>query len=161
MTGIATTHLRPTFFDEWFLYIREDIQQKDTIVLPFGNGRWAPIDSEDLGRVVAEILTHPKEYAGKTFKLFGPEEYNVIEMSQILSEVLGRKINYEPVSIERFTELDAEKGAHSHFIQHVTHVAQDCKDGLFSGTNDAVETITGRKPSTLAAFFTKKRTLFE
>ncbi|SEW27786.1 Uncharacterized conserved protein YbjT, contains NAD(P)-binding and DUF2867 domains [Chitinophaga sp. YR573] len=161
MTGIPTTHLRPTFFDEWFLYIREDVQKKDTIVLPFGNGRWAPIDSADLGRVVARILTNPKEYEGKTFKLYGPEEYNVPEMSEILSEVLSRKIKYDPVSIEHFTESDAEKGAHSHFIQHVTHVAQDCIDGLFAGTNDSVETITGRKPTTLAEFFAKNKALFQ
>lgn len=161
MSGVPVTHLRPTFFDDWFLYVREGIQQKNTIVLPFGKGRWAPIDSEDLGHVVAKILTTPKEYEGKTIRLYGPEEYDVYEMSAILSKVLGREIKYDAVSIKQFTDMDAEKGAHSHFIQHVTHVAQDCMDGIFAGTNDAVEKITGRKPTTLAEFFSKKKAVFQ
>jgi len=41
MTGIPIVHLRPTFFDDWFLYIRDGIHQNSSIVLPFGNGRWA------------------------------------------------------------------------------------------------------------------------
>jgi len=161
MTGIPTTHLRPTFFDDWFLYVRDEIRERNRIVLPFGHGRWAPIDTGDLGRVVARILTNPVKYSGMTIKLYGPEEYDVFQMSSILSSVLGRTIHYDPVTIQQFTEMDAQRGAHEHFIQHVTHVAQDCIDGVFSGTNDWVELITGRKPSTLAEYFTSKKQLFE
>lgn len=160
MSGIPVTHLRPTFFDDWFLYVKEDIQKLNTITLPFGNGRWAPIDSADLGRVVARILTAPEEYKGKVLNLYGPEEYNVYEMSEILSAVLDKKITYNAVTIQRFTEIDAEKGAHPHFVQHVTHVAQDCMDGVFAGTNNIVETITGQKPTTLTQFFTDKKAVF-
>ncbi|WPU99180.1 NmrA family NAD(P)-binding protein [Mucilaginibacter sp. cycad4] len=160
MTGIPVTHLRPTFFDDWFLYIREEIQQENLITLPFGDGRWAPIDSADLGLAVAKLLVDPKDYRGKTIRLFGPEEYNVYEMSEILSSVLNRKITYKPVSMEEFTSITDKKGAHPHFIQHVTHVAQDCVEGLFSGTSDDLERITGAKPTTLAEFFTEKKMAF-
>lgn len=161
MSGIPVTHLRPTFFADWFLYVREGIQKQDTIDLPFGDGRWAPIDSEDLGHVVANIVTAPKEYQGKVIKLYGPVEYNIYEMSEILSEVLGRKITYQPVSIQRFVELDKERGSNTHFIQHVTHVAEDCIEGIFAGTNDSVETITGKAPTPLVDFFLKKKAAFQ
>lgn len=161
MSCVPVTHLRPTFFDDWFLYIRENISQMNTIRLPFGKGRWAPVDSDDLGRVVARILVHPQEYAGKTINLYGPEEYDVFEMSDILSKVLGRKITYDPVSIQEFTKEDAEQGAHSHFTQHVTHVAQDCQNGIFAGTNDNIALITGRKPTTLAEFFIRTKPAFQ
>src|SRR4051812_40251745 len=65
MTGIPTVHLRPTFFDDWFLYIHDGIKQDNSIVLPFGNGRWAPVDSADLGRVVAKIAVAIEDYAGQ------------------------------------------------------------------------------------------------
>lgn len=161
MSGIPVTHLRPTFFDDWFLYIRNEIREKNTIRLPFGKGRWAPVDSDDLGRVVAKILVAPQAYAGKTIHLYGPEEYDVFQMSDILSEVLGRKITYDPVSIQEFIKADEEKGAHAHFTQHVTHVAQDCLDGIFAGTNDNVAAITGRKPTTLAEFFSRTKPAFQ
>jgi NAD(P)H dehydrogenase (quinone) len=161
MSGIPVTHLRPTFFADWFLYVRDGIRGYDTIALPFGNGHWAPIDSEDLGHVVSTITAAPKRYEGRTIKLYGAEEYNIFEMADILSDVMGRKIKYDPVSIERFKELDTQRGDNIHFMQHVTHVAQDCIDGVFAGTNDCVEMITGQKPVRLKDFFIKKRALFE
>lgn len=161
MTGIPVTHLRPTFFDDWFLYVRDDIKKNKTIELPFGNGRWAPVDSADLGRVVASILSNPDSYSGQILRLYGPEEYDVHDMAAVLSGVLGTKIEYKPVTMDRFTELAADKGAHPHFIQHVTHVADDCVNGLFAGTNNEIETITGNKPTTLEAFFIDKKSLFE
>ncbi|MFT3823930.1 MAG: NmrA family NAD(P)-binding protein [Chitinophagaceae bacterium] len=161
MTGIPTVHLRPTFFDDWFLYIRDSIQKESTIVLPFGNGRWAPVDSADLGRAVAKIATNIEKYSGQILKLYGPEEFNVSEMSEVISNVLGRTIRYEPVTIEQFFEMNSKRTASDHFVQHVTHVAEDCINGIFAGTNDLIETITGKTPTTLADFFTRNKTLFE
>jgi hypothetical protein len=39
-------------------------------------------------------------------------------------------------------------------------VAEDCVNGIFAGTNDLIETITGRKPTTLTDFFTFNKALF-
>jgi len=161
MTGIPIVHLRPTFFDDWFLYIRDGIHQNSSIVLPFGNGRWAPVDSADLGRVVAKAATDIGQYGGQVLKLYGPEEYGIFEMSEVISNVLGRTIKYEPVTIQQFFEINSKRAASEHFIQHVTHVAEDCVNGIFAGTNDLIETITGRKPTTLADFFTRNKVLFE
>jgi uncharacterized protein YbjT (DUF2867 family) len=59
------THVKPTFFDNWFLYIRDIIHENSAIVLPFGIGRWTPVDSVDLGRVVAKTATAMEEYGGE------------------------------------------------------------------------------------------------
>ncbi|GAA4160662.1 NmrA family NAD(P)-binding protein [Chryseobacterium ginsenosidimutans] len=159
-TGIPVTHLRPTFFDDWFLYIRDGIHTNSSIVLPFENGRWAPVDSADLGRVVARVATNIDDYKEQVLKLYGPEEYNVFEMSEIISNVLGRTVKYEPVTIGQFFEINSKRAASEHFVQHVTHVSEDCVNGIFSGTNDLIETITGNKPTTLADFFTRNKALF-
>jgi NAD(P)H dehydrogenase (quinone) len=47
-----------------------------------------------------------------------------------------------------------------HFQQHMGHVAQDCLDGVFSGNNDLVERLTGRKPIGMAEYITKNKALF-
>ena len=87
---------------------------------------------------MAKIVVAPKPYEGRIIKLYGSEEYNVFEMSEILSDLLAKKIKYDPVSIGRFKELDTQRGDDVYFIQHVTHVAQDCIDAVFAGTNDCV-----------------------
>lgn len=160
MTGIPTVHLRPTFFDDWFLYIRDSILNDNAIVLPFGNGRWAPVDSADLGKVVARLSVAIEKYSGQVLKLYGPEEFNVFEMSEVISDVLGRTIKYEPVTIKRFFEINSKRAASEHFVQHVTHVAEDCVNGIFAGTNDLLVKIIGSSSTTLADFFTRNKGLF-
>src|SRR5437899_12545694 len=44
--------------------------------------------------------------------------------------------------------------------QHIAAVAQDCRDGLFSGTNDLVEKLTGQKPLGMMDYATKNKALF-
>ena len=160
-SGIPVTHLRPTFFTEWLMYHSKGIREDDVLPLPFGTGRHAPIAAEDQGRLIAAILTSPAEHAGKTYPLFGPVEYDIEQIVEILSTVMGRKITYLPMEIEAFKTVMREREFTPHLIQHISAVAQDCRDGLFAGTNDIVERITGRKPLPVVDYITKNRALFE
>jgi uncharacterized protein YbjT (DUF2867 family) len=160
LSGLKVTHIRPTFFAEWLIY-SDTIKKLDKVVLPFGEGRYAPIAAEDQGRVIAELLIKPEGHEGKVYPLFGPVEYNVFELADILSEELGRRIIYEPISIDTY-KIEAEKeGYHPHFIQHISNVAEDCRNGLFAGTNNAVKDITDQEPMAIREFISKHRSYFE
>ena len=47
---------------------------------------------------------------------------------------VGRKITYVPVEIEAFSEIWKEMGYSPYIRQHISAVAQDCRDGVFSGS---------------------------
>jgi hypothetical protein len=47
-----------------------------------------------------------------------------------------------------------------HFSQHVSAVAQDCRDGVFSGTNDLVEKLTGQMPLQMVDYIIKNKAAF-
>src|ERR1700736_5312614 len=159
-SGIPVTHLRPPFFAEWLMYVSESIREKDMFPLPFGNARYAPIAAEDQGRVIAAILNDSAEHAGQTYPLYGPKELTQYEVADILTQVLGRKITYVPVEIEAFSEIWKEMGYSPYIRQHISAVAQDCRDGVFSGTNDLVEKLTGQKPLQLVDYITKHKAAF-
>lgn len=159
-SGIPVTHLRPTFFAEWLLYVSESIRKKNMFPLPFGDARYAPIAAEDQGRVIAAILNNPAEHAGKVYPLYGPKELTQHEIADILTQVLGRKITYLPVEIEAFNEIWKEMGYSPYIQQHISAVAQDCRDGVFSGTNDLVEKLTGQKPMQMLNYIVKNKALF-
>ncbi len=159
-SGIAVTHLRPTFFAEWLMYQRKDISERNILPLPFGDVRYAPITGEDQGRVIAAILNNPAPHAGKTYPLYGPKELTQYEVAEILSRVLGRKITYVPMEIEAFRVVLKDRGFTPHFVQHIAAVAQDCRDGLFSGTNDWVATLTGQEPLEMADYITRNKVMF-
>jgi uncharacterized protein YbjT (DUF2867 family) len=143
------------------MYFSESIREKNLLPLPFGDARYAPIAAEDQGRVIAAILNDPAEHAGKIYPLYGLKELTQYEVADILTQVLGRKITYVALEIEAFMEIWRKKtGSSAYNFQHIAAVAQDCRDGLFSGTNDVVEKLTGQKPLEIVDYITKNKALF-
>jgi NAD(P)H dehydrogenase (quinone) len=158
-TGIAVTHLRPTYFAEWLMYLASEIRGNSRIVMPFADVRYAPIAGEDIGRVISAILANPKGHEGKCYPLYGQVEVTQYEIAEIMSRQLGRKITYLPVSIAAFSDI-LRPNFTPYFVQHIAAVAQDCLDGIFSGMNDVVEKISGRRPLTIGDYIRKNIELF-
>jgi NAD(P)H dehydrogenase (quinone) len=162
-SGVATTHLRPTFFADWLVYphFAKEIWAKKKIEFPFENGRHAPIATDDQGRVIAHILANPEGHGGKTYTLTGPIELNHTEIAAAMSEVLGAKIEYAPTSIEEFRDKMQNLYKFPPFLtQHLVEVAQNYRDGIFSGANDAVEKITGTPALSVPQFIAQNRAVF-
>jgi NAD(P)H dehydrogenase (quinone) len=162
-SGVATTHLRPTFFADWLVYphLGKNIWARKKIEFPFGNGRHAPIASEDQGRVVAHLLANPEGHEGKIYTLHGPVEMNHTEIAAAMSKVLGATIEYAPTSITEFKQnMEQQLKFPPFLVQHLVEVAQNYRDGIFAGTNDNVEKITGTPALSVPAFIEKHRNLF-
>jgi NAD(P)H dehydrogenase (quinone) len=162
-SGVPTTHLRPTFFAEWLVYphFAKEIWAKKKIEFPFENGRHAPISADDQGRVIAHILAKPAGHEGKIYTLHGPVEMNHTEIAAAMSEVLGAKIEYAPTSIEVFKQKMEQLYKRPPFlVQHLVEVAQNYREGIFAGTNDVVEKITGTPALSISAFIEKNRKAF-
>jgi NAD(P)H dehydrogenase (quinone) len=159
-SGVPVTHLRPTLFAEWLMYFAKEIKENSRLIMPFGNARYAPIASEDIGRVVASMLTRPGAHAGNTYPLFGPVELTQYEIAEMLSTVLQRKITYMPVEIDAFAKI-LEPNFTPYFVQHTSAIAQDFRDGILEGINNNVEEITGQKPLDMMSFIKKNIELFK
>ena len=183
-SGIAVTHLRPTFFAEWLLYFASSVKA-GTLSWPFGTGKHAPVAAEDQARVIVGILEDPAPHRGKVYPLYGPKEYPHAEIAQVLSRVLGKEVRYKQVTVEEW-QRNAASGLplapgqvtartmygeleqlqrcelkESFVVQHIRAVAADHQAGVFAGTNDLLETIGGRPPMSLEAFIEKHRQAFE
>jgi NAD(P)H dehydrogenase (quinone) len=152
-SGIPSTHIRPTFFAEWLLYPMDGWNVREgTIEFPFADARHAPIAGEDQGRVIAALLQDPTPHAGQIYPLFGPVELNHHQIAEKLTATLGRPFIYKPLTIPEFRTRMENSGRLPRFVQHIASVAQDYQDGIFSGTNNVVEELTGRKPLTVEQF---------
>jgi uncharacterized protein YbjT (DUF2867 family) len=159
-SGLPVTHLRPTFFAEWFVYpfaITGDGRMR----LPFGSGRHAPIAARDQARVIAAILERPAKHAGQTYSLYGSVEGTHFDHAEAIGRVLGKEIVYEPIAVEEFADnLRGLAPQATHLIQHLSCVALDYQNGVFEGTNDVIEQITGTPPMSLEEFVTHNRDAF-
>ena len=179
-SGLTVAHLRPTLFAEWLLYLAPMIRA-GLLHVPFGPGRHAPIAAEDQARVIVGILEDPASHRGKIFPLYGPVEFTHKEIAQVLSRVLGKDVPYKQVSLETMLQIltsggqkppaeHSARGLYGEFeqkpegrtgesflTQHLREVAIDHQNGVFAGTNDVVEQIGGRQPTTLEEFITRHR----
>ena len=152
---IAATHLRPTYFAEWYtIFCAASIRDEGVFRLPFGDGRHAPITAEDQGRVIAAILESPDKHAGQVYPLFGAVEMNHHQIAEAISEALGRTVRYEPTEIPVWIDGIKAQGFPDFLAQHLSNVAVDYQNGVFAGNNDLIERIGGKKPTTVQEFIT-------
>ena len=154
-SGVPVTHLRPTLFAEWLLYpfALQGVTDNDTLALPFGSGKFAPIAAFDQGRVIATVLSDPGPHAGQTYLLNGPAVLDGEGVAAALGEGLGRPITYQPVPIEDFQAVAATiPQLGDFFAQHIGAVVAELTEGLLTGTNDTVTELTGTAPMSIQDF---------
>jgi NAD(P)H dehydrogenase (quinone) len=65
-----------------------------------------------------------------------------------------------PMEIDAFDAVLEKMGFTPYFRQHMTHVAQNTRDGVFSGMNDLVEKLSGQKPMEMIDYIIKNKALF-
>src|SRR6185437_2031563 len=135
-TALVTTHLRPTCFTFWLnmYWIREN--DEGIYRLPFADGRHAPIDAADQAHVIAAILENPDPHDRQVYPLFGAEELDWHGIAAKVQATLGIPVRYEPIGIPTFAADLTAGGASPHFVQHISNVAQDYRDGVFAGVNN-------------------------
>ncbi|WP_214072979.1 NmrA family NAD(P)-binding protein [Mucilaginibacter sp. dw_454] len=157
-TGIPTTHLRPTFFSEWFLYVSGQIKSGQLKMSFPADAKHAPVAAEDLGRTAAAILADPEQHIGQTYQLFGPEVLSYTQLGEIVAQTLGKDIVYEQVSVQEMADLIGI-GGYDYFKDHVGKTEGDNIFGLPS-FNNKIEELIGKKPITFAEFIEKNRAAF-
>ena len=82
-------------------------------------------------------------------------------VTKIFTGVLDRKVTYVPIDTETFIDiLKKFTPGHPYFIQHVTSLGQDLKEGRAAGMNDLVEELTGQKPLAMADYIIKNKAAF-
>jgi uncharacterized protein YbjT (DUF2867 family) len=160
-TALMTTHLKPTFFAEWLTTFSDRRNGEVVLRLPFADARHAPIVAADQARVIAALLTNPAPHDRQSYPLYGPIELDHYEIAEKMSATLGIPVRYEPIEIDAFADALLAQGRSPFLVQHLSNVAQDYRDGVFSGTNNLVEVISGTPATTVEQFTAVNRAVFE
>lgn len=152
-SGLAVTHLRPTYFLEWLFYPWQlPLLHQGVLRMPVGKAKHAPIGADDQGRVIAALLQNPDGHAGQTYPLFGPVEMDHEQMAAELSAALGREIVFQDLSIDEYCRSIASMGVPPYVVQHLGGAMDAYRHGVMGGMNDNVERLSGQKPMSVGAF---------
>lgn len=160
-TALVTTHLRPTFFMEWLNLFWVRAGDEGIYRLPLADVRHAPIAAADQANVIAAILQNPDPHDRQIYPLFGAEELDWYAIAAKVQDTLGIPVRYKPIEISTFGAGLTAAGGDAHIVQHLRNVAQDYRDGVFSGINNLVEVIGGSKPMTVEEHVSATRATFD
>jgi (4-alkanoyl-5-oxo-2,5-dihydrofuran-3-yl)methyl phosphate reductase len=148
-SGLDWTFLRPGMFMsntiEWWA---ESIKGQGSVFFPGGKkGRVAPIDPHDIAAVAACVLTRPG-HSGRAYELTGPELFTIGEMVQVISNVLGKPIQYRdipPIAAKLFM---LKTGMDKTLVNALMEMLGSLRKNEGAVVTDIVQQITGRKPET-------------
>lgn len=155
-SGIPYTFLRPNFFMQNFVnFYSSIIKSQGVIYAPAGDGKVSFVDVRDIAGVAAKVLTEHDEsgrHIGKGYTITGPEALSYDQTAEILSNALGKKINYVNIP-----EADARRGMKDMGMDDWTinialELFDDYRKGNASQVFDAVESITGNNSISFAQF---------
>lgn len=153
------TILAPSFFMQNFLGLAGAIRS-GALPLPTGNARAGLIDAADIVASAVAVLGH-EEHLGKRYQLTGPESLSHTDAARIFSEVLRKPVTFLDVPEAAFVDGCTQAGMPRWFAGLLADVyVRFFGGGSADLTTDAVRTLTGRAPRSLAAWLRDHATLF-
>jgi NAD(P)H dehydrogenase (quinone) len=147
-TGVDFTFLRDNLYLDFVPgYVGED----GVIRGPAGDGRTAAVARDDVAAVAARVLVD-SGHSGATYDLTGPTAFTLAEAAAVLTEAWGRKIRYEPETLDEAYRSRECYGAPAWEVAGwVTSYAAIASSEL-SHVSTAVQDITGTKPTSLEEY---------
>jgi uncharacterized protein YbjT (DUF2867 family) len=147
------TILRPTTFMQNTLATARTVSSERRIYQPFKDGKLGMIDVRDIGEVAAKALTE-EGHEGKTYTLTGPKAISFHDIAEILSEVLRRKVDYVPISLEKAKKAMAGMGLSEWKAEVLIEYARAHSQGYSDFTTEDVEQLMGHTATSYREFAT-------
>ena len=146
-SGLDVTYLRPTSLMSNALSWAGGIRENNQVVDPTDPGVQVPVDPDDIARVAARVLTEDG-HVGHGYILNGPEALTVRKQVEILSDVLGRSIEFVAVTSEQAAKQAIERGTPVQLAEAMQNLNEMFRARLVGQISDDIENLTGIAPAT-------------
>jgi uncharacterized protein YbjT (DUF2867 family) len=152
---IPFTFLRPNSFMQNFVtFFAQTIKNQNAFYLAAGDGKVSFVDVRDIGAVAVDSLVDGvgSQHERKAYNITGGEALSFEQAAEILSEKVGKKINYVNISNEDVRKGMQDTGADEWAINSMIEWFGIIKAGYASAISPTVEQITGNKPISFSQF---------
>ena len=150
--GNPYTFLRPYFFVQNLAFQFDGIRRQGVIRSGVGQARIAMVDVEDIAAVVAGILAGVIGLTNQTRALTGARALNFAEIAELLARAMGRKVIYQPQSLDQIRENLLAGGHPAWHVEIIVQFNRAFGEGWASRVDDTVATVLGRPPRSLGQF---------
>lgn len=130
-----------------------ELIERHALIYPVGKESVSFITIEDSAEAIAKMaLNEDILHSKKTYLLTQARSYTMPELGEIMTKVTGKKIGYQPVSVEEFGRIYASEGDGNELASMYAGGAK----GMLHGLSDDFAHITGHEPETVEHFLQRK-----
>ena len=124
------------------------------VFLPAGDTKAAFALRMDMAEAIANVLTS-EGHENKDYAFSNTENISVPEMAKILSEVVGKEINYVSPPVDVFVDALSDVGVPIEYVKMTADFSEAIRQGEFETFKTDLEKWLGRKPTTVKEFLTQ------
>ena len=150
-SGLPYTLLRPNLYMQNTLMAAQTVASEGKIYQSFKDGKVGMIDVRDIGEVAAKVLTE-EGHEGKAYTLTGPASISYHEVAAVLSETLGKEVDYVDVPLEAAKEFMLNMGFPEWMAAAFNEYNKANSEGYGDVTTDDVERLTGHPATSYEKF---------
>jgi uncharacterized protein YbjT (DUF2867 family) len=158
-SGVPFTILQPNSFHQNILSVAGTIKTQGKFYWPLKTASQSTVDIRDISAVAARIFTSPG-HEGKTYVITGPEALTFQQVAEILSSVLGRKIEYVDVPLAAAADGMRQSGMPAWNARVVSELLGYFATGAAASVSDTVPRLLARRAISFEQFAKNHRAAF-
>jgi len=158
-SGLGWTVLRHNLYTELLPQILPEAIATGRLVAAAGEGGAAFVTREDCARAAAAALAS-RDWNSSRLEIAGPAIVTFREVARLASREAGRPVSYVPVEPAELRAVMVAGGLRGHVADVLVSLQVAIARGNFRAATSAVAQLTGRAPTTVAAFLASRRDLF-
>ena len=159
-SGLAWTMIKPNFYMQNLLASAGTIKEQGKIFLPMGDGKTGMIDTTDVGKVLAKVLSEDG-HESMNHEITGPEILSFYEVAETFSQVLGKQVDYVDVPIDAYKETLGQFLTNQWHLDAVIDLFKGIAEGGIEDKTDTFNELMGETPKSLSQFLAENSFIFK
>ena len=157
--GLKYCFIRPSFFMQNLTGIHAaEIKHFNRVIVPVRDALTSFIDTEDVGELIGKVFSEAHLHENSAYSITGGEALSYWQVSEILSEALGREILYtNPKPSFAKNYWINVRGIDKKFASVMGMLYMMTRFGTAKRTTPTFEQVMGKKPETFRGFVNKNR----
>ena len=159
-SGLAWTMIKPNFYMQNLLASAGTIKDQGKIFLPMGEGKTGMIDTTDVGKVIAKVLSEDG-HESMNHEITGPEILSFYEVAEIFSRALGKQVDYVDVPMDAYKETLGQFLTNQWHLDAVIDLFKGIAEGGIEDKTNTFNELTGETPKSLSQFLAENSFIFK
>ncbi|QDK45413.1 SDR family NAD(P)-dependent oxidoreductase [Bdellovibrio sp. ZAP7] len=153
--------LRPNVFMQNFVTRHSESIRQGALFLPESEAKSSYVDVRDIADVAIKVIENPWLYENRVIDLTGPEALSNEDVLAKISQTLGRRVTYVPVTEAATKHRLVREGLSSWMIDAYLSIHRAAREGMTAMVHPSNQQVRGVAPRSFDQFCTEVSHLWQ